>query len=654
MNILTIPGGITFPGNKEFNGNDPDRFNEDAIFAPRAYADDDDDDDELKQTPANKDRSMAFFNNKIIEASMTDAGRALIRSKTSVHNIKVTDFDVYAAVPAYDGWMSLHYDKMNARVRAKHHVLKYLKKRAAERSKELLELDADVIAELAQMESRRVVGCTVNVSALGKSPTGPFDMNQIIYSEPNGCYVSNRRRNSASRLCIRPPTPMISMPEDLLRYTRMKSTSNVPKSDEEKSRKRPMPSKNGIEEEITKDTGIGLFACTNKPKDQTFLVYPSGAFVLTGAQDSFTALYGMMLLIWMLACEGMHIDHMAQFSPQNIVTTFRFPHRIDLKALKEAMRDELEFLNKRFPAAIFHPDAKHIERAEKRALELKQLHYDIVTDKSWMDADEKQVDDLLMLSTSCHETTELKKRYEDQILGKIERPEDDLPEFEDKKKEKYLAVIIHSTGAIVITGVDDPYVELAFYEIIYEILSRFVAKSNAKADQRKRQRLARQRRKDKANATCNQLIAFDTGAENSNRSIIAVERNDARALIVHEREKRKAAANRVARVATDVAELQNVLQSASTSSNAARRRQVAVAANEDHERMPILLSGTSSNNPLSTSTIASYLRHSKSTQNADDTSTALISVGKSNALTSGGNEVQSIESIIDSLAMGDD
>lgn len=641
MNILTIPGGITFPGEKDFSGEDP----------VRAAADKEREQQRSAVPVPNDVRDVAFFNNKIIEASMTETGRALIRSHSSGKNVRVTDFDVFAAVPAYDGWMTLHYDKPEARSCAREHVRRYLKKRAAERKQELLGLDPEVIAEMAKIDSRRVVGCTVNVSALGKSPTGPFDMNQIIYSEPNGCYVSNRRRNSASRLCIRPPTPMVDMPEDLLRYTRMKSTSYV--HEEAPSRKRSSSGR-ADDGESTRDTGIGLFACTDKPKDQTFLVYPSGAFVLTGAQDSYTALYGMLLLIWMLACEGMHIDHMAQFSPQNIVTTFRFPHRIDLKALKSAMRDELEFLNKRFPAAIFHPDAKNIERAEKRARELKKLHYDIVTDRSWMGAEERAVDDLLAASTACYETEQLDQRYEKQILGTLSDSGVDIEEFEaegirvpkhvaaaarassnsggGKKKEKFLAVIIHSTGAIVITGVDDPYVELAFYEIMYEKLSRFVAESGVKKEQRKRQRLAKQRQKEieegkESSSSSTRVVAFDGG--NSERSMVSVNKGDQRSLVLHEKERRQKMAKRAAEAASDVADLQSILQSAKNKSGSVRRRENLMALGP-----------------------ASMKDDGEEEESESVVSTALITTGGAqNALA---KELSDIESLIDSLAMEDD
>jgi TATA-box binding protein (TBP) (component of TFIID and TFIIIB) len=624
MNILTTPGGITFPDEKDFSGDDPDRFNLEEVLSSSSSS-------------QNDERSVAYYNNKIIEANMTEAGRALVLSQSAGNNVRVTDFDVYAAVPAYDGWMSLHYDKPKARAHARRLVQKYLKKRAIERKKELLGLDKEVIAEIAVIDSRRVVGCTVNVSALGKSPTGPFSMEGLVYSDPNGCWAANRRRNSASRVCIRPPTPMVSMSEELMRYTRMKTTRFVHESEKEfPTRKRSRSSRDN--EESTRDTGIGLFACTDKPKDQTFLVYPSGAFVLTGAQDSYTALYGMMLLIWMLSCEGMKIDHMAQFSPQNIVTTFRFPHRIDLKALKNAMKDELEFLNKRFPAAIFHPDAKNIKRAMRRARKLKKLHHKIVTDKSWMGREDRESDDLLSLSTNCPETVRLRERYEDQILGKLDDHGEDTLELDIEacesktlrrsdhrnKHDKYLAVIIHSTGAIVITGVDDPYVELAFYEIMYEKLIHFVAKNRVKKRQCKRQRLMKQRAAEKKEVDGRKVILFEGG--NSGRALISMERREeTRSLVLHEKELKKKMAKQAAEVASDVADLQSILQSATSKSQSSMRRHNTVALGEGH---PGLVA-----------------------QRADNKNTQLIRADEAKSAFA---EVSAIESIIDKLAMEDD
>jgi TATA-box binding protein (TBP) (component of TFIID and TFIIIB) len=659
MNILAVPGSICIPGVEP-------------VASIPAVPDDYDDIENQSQSQSSSYRDteshdMTFYNNKMIQATMTDTGRALMNANTSARNTVVTEFDMRSSIPLYDSWSSLHYHKPRARAHVEKHVREYLKNLAVARQAALLGLNSEVIAEMAKLnEKRMLVGCTVNVSALGISPLGRFNMNDIIYKQSNGCFTANRNRNSAARVCIRAPTPVPQMPDEVKEYMNMQTTHHVPRraaerkdppASQQQSRKRgrnstktsntttrPRSTAKKSNDEA-KDTGVGLFGCTTKPRDQTFLVYPSGAFVLTGAQDSYTALYSMNLLTWMLCCEGMRIDHMEKFSPQNIVSTFRLPFEINLKALEKDMGDELEFLKKRFPAAIFHPDMSNIEMAEKRAAKLRDLRHKIVSDYSWMNEREEKLKSDVARSVGSFSRDQVVKRYDDQMMDRLDDNidvDDLVDDMEDifkkdkhsgKRKDKELAVIIHSTGALVITGVSDPFLEMAFYEIMYERLSRFTAESIVKERNRGRRRATRRR--------------VAESKETGQKLVLA---NQQTQLMRIDQQKKRA--NKVAKIARDQAAIQTIVNSASTKTNSVLRRDATVALGKDNpdEAAPMIENPFNYASPGTTISRAKAITMASS-ERADNSdtnmSTALVSVSETADMPD-----TSIESMLDSITSG--
>lgn len=393
---------------------------------------------------------------------------------------------------------------------------------------------------------RVLIGCTVNISALGSTVAGCFDINKILYKEPNGYLHPNRQRNAALHICLRTNSPNVYSLDKIDKFIK-KSNLNIknlynndnntkkkvvgdrvirssktyivsPKLLGDKDSRDHLVQQPHIQNASSSSKSchhqdnnslFNLFSCYNKPRDQTYLTYPSGSFVLTGAKEPYMSLYSQWILTNLFTIEGIPITHLNNFSIQNIVSTFRIPISIDLSRLEKRWgQNKIKYSNIQFPAAIYTIEKQLVEIAIERANIIKEIKRKIIEDNSHKSAEEVHVDELVDQLVRSYDAHKIKENFKNRFVFKKNNPYQKLldgetvhdPEYiEDINKEIEKTIhqdlednavisqpllkksisknnpvaLIYRTGAIVTTGSNDIDFEIALFEILYDMLLYF-------------------------------------------------------------------------------------------------------------------------------------------------------------------------------------
>jgi TATA-box binding protein (TBP) (component of TFIID and TFIIIB) len=392
--------------------------------------------------------------------------------------------------------------------------------------------------KFAQKHPRIIIGCTVNISALGSTNPCSFQIENIVHQKPKGILVTNRPRNAAVHIRLRTRPSIITAPPAFERFIRENNMAIVKFDEESKMAKkrivgdrivRSMKSchfspkllgdmaaevqqkmqalqmKQQQKQINTINNSIyNLFSFGNKPIDETCLMYyTSRSYVETGAKHPYMAACSMWLLGWAFTCEAIPVTHLASFSIQNIVATYRMPITIDLPRLEMIWgQDKIEYFGSHFPAAIYTIESSVEKLIIEKANIIKQIRKEIVLDNSWKtqkqrDTDEK-VNELLM----SYDAFMVKKAFDDRFIfeKKTNKTMDnismddqkindklkkffkqDMSNMPSEMKNKYLnkivggkpVALIYTNGAIVLTGFPDQDVQVAGFDMIDSMLMHF-------------------------------------------------------------------------------------------------------------------------------------------------------------------------------------
>ena len=443
-------------------------------------------------------------------------------------------FNLHALAPTDNFWYL-----SNNPIEKKELLLKYLKKYQKLLERHNQKHNLTFLKKIYENNSflknteRILVGCTVNISALCSTVNKTFDISKILYKEPNGCLYTNRQRNAASHICLRTILPTMiqykKFDHILQKYNVLNSrttditdknlntkktvgdkTTRINKTCQSNYETSKSSTSNSTNSKKNQDAHslFNLLYSQNKPRDQTYLTYPSGSAVLTGAKEAYMALLSQWTLANLFTIEGIPITYLNNFSIQNIVATFRIPTTIDLIRLEAVWGDaQIRYTKIQFPAGIFTPEKKVIEMAWERANIIKQIRKEIIFDNSHKSSDDLKVDVLLDGLLSSYDSFKIKEKYERQNVIKsssaqldihkqnIEKAKQHDPEFMEEMNQQILksisndispikispgidlgsnpVALIYRTGPIVITGSDDIDFEIALFEILYDMLMLF-------------------------------------------------------------------------------------------------------------------------------------------------------------------------------------
>ena len=451
---------------------------------------------------------------------------------------KNDDFNIKAIMPHLRFYWIFNDIEVNRPI-----LLKYVRKYLRMIQEIDLKHGTDIESKLARYKTsytkkrKILMGTTVNISALGNTVPGVFKINRILCRDPNGYLVCNRQRNAAVLCCERTFPPDFVANEEINafidRYNLScpifdddnsqkkkfigdrimranKSISFPPKmlgSHESKIQNTILESQNYKQVQQEKAALHQMFSNNQKPRDQTYLTYPSGPFVLTGAKDKYMSYYSMWILMWLLSKEGIPINHLRALSIQNVVSTFKMPFSFDLERLEKKWGDtKIEFIRSPFPAAIYTIEESVIKIAIEKANALKQIRKQIVEDLSLKSDRHRQIREEVLRLTRSYEGCQIEKSLEQisvfenqidpfqnqtdeakfkEILESTEDETEKLLHMNSAKcfdnnilsrlrKHKGKPVcLIYAPGAIVLTGSHDIDFKTAFYEILHGKLLLF-------------------------------------------------------------------------------------------------------------------------------------------------------------------------------------
>lgn len=465
-------------------------------------------------------------------------------------------FDIYAISPSENFWY-LNHKTLDRKVLLLKYVRKYYKLIQKHNKKHNLDFLEKLYNnnKFLKNTERILVGCIVNISALCSTSNKSFDINKILYKDPNGCLHPNRQRNVLVHICLRTCSPNIYSIEKINdfikqyeletnkkllnnndrnssnlkkkhvgdRVIRSSKTYNVPSS---KFNKTTTPSSSNDINMTSKimhpqqgsNSLFNLFTYQDKPRDQTYLTYPSGSAVLTGAKEPYMALLSQWTLANLFTIEGIPITFFNNFSIQNIVSTFRIPESIDLPRLEKVWGDDkIKYTSIKFPAAIYKPDETIIKIAMERANIIKKLRRKIVKDDSHKSQRTIEVEDMVSDLLKSYDAHKIKQNFKSKVSCKVNqihassspnssdnnnnqqyKPHD--PDYIDDINDEIAKIIekdisdilviskplllkgvskknpvalIYRTGAIVITGSNDTDFIMALFEILYDMLMFF-------------------------------------------------------------------------------------------------------------------------------------------------------------------------------------
>lgn len=592
MNYLTLPGGIVTPSDPQLDAGDT--F-ESASCEQRSHS----------SAPLANDDNDGDVGNALVTCdsdagsralSMLNTASALMRMERS--EVRVTEFDMYAALPRMDLWGTLHMHKRRAREHVRKLVYRFLCERQRERQQRLSAIDVEVVREMQNVSSLRVVsGASVNIVALSSyapPQCHQIGMQELLYGRGNGYIVATRQRNSASRVCITPPTPVVSRDESvnhLLEVQNERIEAHLRRTYDGKKVCTSAIDKERERLALESKRGYDLFRCTDMCGTRNMRNFGNNQSLLTGAEDPHTALYSMLQQAWLLACEGSDITHLQEFSTQNVVSCFRLPHTVNLEEMRKShLCDNTQILKRDFPAVIYPPDEECISKAYKLADRVKQLRRDIVTSTEWQSARERRANNFVVASVRSHEWSLVEAQHVRNAMGVTDTSRDSggsgsaanhnstsehfndtvlnmtRGASRDKKRRENIEFIVYESGAQVITGPKDQDVEAALYDINCDSIAEVTAMERLR---KRRQRARTEERKRKR--------ANNNTARSEERSLSLRERDyklvHANAPSTYGRALSTAISNIGEARATSVASSKGALRK----SNAVRRREATVA-----------------------------------------------------------------------------
>ena len=405
-----------------------------------------------------------------------------------------------------------------------------------------------------------LIGCMVNISALGATTSENFDFKKIL-GESKRFLVTNRQRNAASHICIRTNPPITFFPDKIIDFIRSKDKIITKySSDTNNNNQNPFVIQQNTQKgrvgdrtttktlkiyyisskmlgmdhhdhndhnesnfhdtmhqktiqsasknQIETNSLLNLFSCFNKPYDLTKLVYPSGSMVLTGAKHPYMALYSLCILMWQFSCEGIATTHLKNFSIQNIVSTFRMPVSFDLLRLeKKWTGSNIRYSQIRFPAAIYNIEKGVTDIIIQRANIRKAIRNEIINDSRFIDEDMIVPTQKMLSLTRSYNTSRIQKSIQDknkpkidllsnekkdhpsssknnineieeEIIKTIEKDLSDGSGMKLKIRPDKLVALIYTTGAVILTGPHDEDIQIAAYEVIYDLLMDFKRRCN--------------------------------------------------------------------------------------------------------------------------------------------------------------------------------
>ena len=451
---------------------------------------------------------------------------------------KIDTFDINAILPHDRFWWVFNNIDENREL-----LLKYVrlyKKRIEEND---FKHNLNVAAKLSKYktkftEKRKIlIGTTVNISALGSTVPGQVKINKILCKDPNGYLVANRQRNAAVLCCERTFPPDFVTNDDINEFISQynlncpvfnddnsqkkraigdrimrsnKSISFPPRmlgSHESKIQNTMLEAQNYKKVQQEKMALMQMFTSNQKPRDQTYLTYPSGPFVLTGAKDPYMSKYSMWVQMWLLSWEGIPITHLKSLSIQNVVSTFKMPFTFDLERLERKWGNtKIEFIRSPFPAAIYTIEESVIKIAIERANIIKQIRKEIILDLSNKTKEEREILEEVHRLTQGYESAQLHKKFEENFMFEnqldpvqnqtdeakmkeiLESTEDETEKLLHMNTAKFFdnailsrlrkykgkpVCLIYTPGAIVLTGSHDIDFKTAFYQILYDKLLLF-------------------------------------------------------------------------------------------------------------------------------------------------------------------------------------
>jgi TATA-box binding protein (TBP) (component of TFIID and TFIIIB) len=386
----------------------------------------------------------------------------------------------------------------------------------------------------ARQFPRIIVGCTVNISALGSTNAGSFQIDKVMHKKPRGILVPNRPRNAALHIRLRAKPSIIEAPKEFDDFVQkhnmaimmfdeefkqamrgvvgdrivraMKSYHFSPKllgdmaGEVQKKMQDLQLKQNHKQINASNNPLSNLFSFGNKPIDETYLTYTSGSYVLTGAKHPYMSAFSMWILVWSFTCESIPITHLASFSVQNIVATYRMPITLDLPRLEKFWgQATIEYVESHFPAAICTID----KGTEKLIIELanitKSVRRDIIMDDSWKTDEQRKSDKRVRKMLRSQDAYKIQKVFdqsfvfekkqqrepiidEDKINKKLAKIfKGDVANMPSEMKTRYMnkiiggkpVALIYATGAFVLTGWKDQDVQIAAAEVMYDMLMHF-------------------------------------------------------------------------------------------------------------------------------------------------------------------------------------
>lgn len=620
MNLLTVPGGIRFYRRDEVLASlQPKEYNDAAATSQRrntGLAAALDGRESSSPPPMSSVHTPTHTDLISTEHVHSGAAAALIHLEHRKDDVEVHDFDLYAALPRLDLWATLNMHDPRARAHAKRLVREFLVERQRDRQRKMRSMNVEVVREMeSNRDLRAIIGASVNVVALAShaQPTcGPIDMDLLLHGNGNGPMVATRQRNSASRVCITPPTPTVQQSpviEQLLAIQEQRTKNEQARNSRSRSRKRQTNASTvaaaaAVDDDDDDDLvssntkrGYNLFACTEMYSTRTLRIFERNKrLLLTGAQDPYTALYSMLQLTWMMACEGCDIPNLDEFSTQNVVSCFRLPETVDLEKMKRSrLCEQTQFLKRNFPAVIYPPDEKCIKEAHRRARRMKKLRKDIVTDTSWHSASRKRANACIQRSVRSYDAMLVKKEYARNAMGVQSKRKEDVPSQQEdcdvgntlsrflapaaatsrrKRAEENVENIVYRSGAQVITGAPDQDIETELYQLNCEHISEVMAT----------ERLRKQKNKNR-NARKKQRISSTpaAAATSNNNQVVSMHDRDTRLTVGEERAHARNMSRAIAQFGEQHANTVVNINSAYSQSNATLRREATVALGADKE-----------------------------------------------------------------------
>jgi len=392
--------------------------------------------------------------------------------------------------------------------------------------------------KFVQKYPRIIVGCTVNISALGSTNPYSFQIENIINQKPKGILVTNRPRNAAVHIRLRTRPSIITAPLIFENFIRENNMAIMKFNEESKIAKKRIVGDRIIrsmknchfsprllgdiavevqqkmqslqlkqqQKQINTNSNpiYNLYSFGNKPIDETYLFYcTSRTCVLTGAKHPYMSACSMWLLGWSFTCESISVTHLASFSIQNIVATYRIPITIDLPRLEMVWgQDKIEYFGSHFPAAIYTIESSVEKLIIEKANIAKQIRKEIIEDNSWKTQKQRETDERVSQLLMSYDAHMIKKSFDDKfVFTKKTNKITDISSMDDQKineklkkffkqdmsnmpseiKNKFLnkivggkpVALIYTNGAIVLTGFPDQDVQVAGIDMIYDMIMHF-------------------------------------------------------------------------------------------------------------------------------------------------------------------------------------